>query len=748
MKKNAVIFFSIEGMGCASCVRKIERKLGVVEGVASSAVNLADRTVMVEMGSYHDDVVDSVVAAIESAGTYRATVILDAADQDAKESREQAYLSLRIRQAAVASFTGFTLMVAMMQDLLPVVNSPSGQVFWIALGVATLLVMVYAGRHFYQGAWFSLMHGTSSMDTLVALGTGSAWIYSMVIAIAPKVVPESAQYFYFEAALVIIALINVGHVLEARARAQTHASIKRLMGLQAKNARVLRDGQEIDVQIELIVVGDLIRVRPGEKNPVDGIIYEGSSVVDESMLTGEAMPVSKGIGDEVTGGTINGHGSFIYRVTRVGHDSVLAQVIETVRRAQSSKPDISHLVDRVAAIFVPVVVIIALATALLWLTVGELPLNFALMTMVTVLIIACPCALGLATPISIIVGVGKAAEYGVLIRNGQILERAGTLTTIVLDKTGTLTEGKPVVTDLILPKEGEYDRNDVLKIAASLEHLSEHPLAVAIVKEAESQGLSLGAVESFKAEIGQGVSGFLDGQRVLFGHQRLMLTHGMTIDKEWEQHLTLLETQGKTVMFLAENQQVKGLIAVADPIREESKAAVLGMKSLGIRVIMLTGDQRHAAEAVAVEVGIDEVIAGVLPVDKDAKIAELQARGEVVAMVGDGINDAAALARADVGFAIAVGSDIAMESADAILMRSSPLAVVSAIMVSKATVKNIKQNLWGAFLYNALAIPVAAGLLYPFYGILLNPMIAGAAMAMSSVTVVANANRLRLLQLK
>jgi len=628
-----------------------------------------------------------------------------------------------------------------MTGFFPEIDAENGQLVWLLLGLLTLGVMYYSGRHFFTGAWKSFRVHNANMDTLIALGTGSACLYSFVIVLFPDSVPSLARHAYFEAAVIIIGLINFGSALEMKARGKTSEAIKRLIGLQPKTARVLRDGKEIDVPISDVGLDETLRVRPGERIAVDGVIIEGHSSIDESMLTGEPMPVEKNVGDEVSTGTINSSGTFLFISKRIGTDTVLAQIIDMVRQAQSTKPAIGRLVDKVASVFVPIVLIFTVITFLLWLNFGgESAASFALVTAMTVLIIACPCALGLATPISIMVGVGKAAEMGILIRNGDALQQAGKLTTIVLDKTGTVTEGKPSITEM-QAAEG-VDVMGVLKVGASIEAGSEHPLAAAIVDFAKVKELELLKVESFEAVTGQGVSGVIEGQRVLFGNARLMKNNAVDIT-QLENKAQELSLQGRTSMYLASDGKLQGIIAVSDPVKKDSIEAIKRLHDLGMKVVMLTGDSQRTAEAVAKQVGVDEVIAEVLPQDKSAKVVSLQEQGEQVAMVGDGINDAPALAQANVGFAIGSGTDVAIESADITLMRGSLHGVADAVAVSRATLRNIKQNLFGAFIYNSLGIPVAAGILFPFFGILLNPMIAGAAMAMSSVTVVTNANRLR-----
>jgi len=737
--KNQVTRLAIEGMGCASCVAKIEKKLQAIECVVSAHVNLAERTARVESSS--DILEGAIIQAVASAGSYQASIMRDAVDEQNKAQAEQQHLALKIRQSKLAIGTGFPLMAASMMGLLPALSE---QLIWTAIGIATLIVMAYSGSHYFKGAWNGLKYKNTSMDTLVAMGTGVAWLYSMAIVLLPSLVPEASRHVYFEAALIVIALVNIGHVLEARARGKTNQAIEKLLSLQAKTARVVRDGKEMDIAIEDVVVGDVVRIRPGEKIPVDGHIIEGTSFVDESMLTGEPMPVSKGVGDEVIAGTMNDSGTFLYPASRIGADTTLAHIIETVRRAQSAKPDIARIVDKVASIFVPIVLIIALGTALFWWFVMA-DMTLALITSMSVLLIACPCALGLATPISMIVGIGKAAEYGILIRNGEALECAAHLTTIVLDKTGTITEGKPQVTDIITFEN--ITEEQALTFAAAVEKGSEHPLGKAIMLSSEDKALNIPAAENFTATTDGGVSAMIDGENIQIGNLSFFHEKSIKIDEIYLNHAENLAKQAKTPIFLAKNDLVIAIIAIADPIKADAKAAIAALHDLGLKVKMLTGDHQQTALAVAQAVGIDDVTAEVKPDDKDNMIKGLQGNGEVVGMVGDGINDAAALARADVGFAIAQGSDIAIESADVVLMRSSLTAIPDTIRISEATLSNIKQNLWGAFIYNSLAIPIAAGVLFISLGLLLNPMLAGAAMALSSVTVVSNANRLRFLKL-
>ncbi|WP_370059958.1 copper-translocating P-type ATPase, partial [Neptunomonas phycophila] len=607
-------------------------------------------------------------------------------------------------------------------------------------------VMVFSGRHFYVGAWNSFKNHAANMDTLIALGTGTAWLYSMVVVFFPGYVPEMARHVYFEATAMIIGLINLGLALEIKARGKTSEAIKRLIGLQAKTARVIRDGHDIDIPIEDVLLNDLIRVRPGERISVDGLVVEGQTSIDESMLTGEPMPIEKRKDDEVVAGTINKSGSIVFRAERVGKDTALAQIINMVKRAQNSKPPIGRLADMISAYFVPVVMIIAVISALAWLNYGPSPeVAFAIVSATTVLIIACPCALGLATPMSVMVGVGKAAEAGVLIRNGEALQSASKITTMVLDKTGTITEGAPKVTDVVIVSD--HSHNDVLSLAASLESGSEHPLAMAIVESAKEQGVPIHSVTDFQSIAGKGVEAMLNSQRLLFGNEKLMIDQGIELH-HYIDKAQRLAADAKTPMYFAIDSTLVAVIAVADPIKSDSIDAIKRLQHNGIRVVMLTGDNRLTAKAVARKAGIADYVAEVMPEDKANKILELQREGEIVGMTGDGINDAPALAHANVGFAIGTGTDVAIESADITLMRGSLHGLADAIAVSKATLRNIKQNLFGAFIYNVAGIPFAAGVFYPFLGILLNPVIAGAAMAFSSLTVVTNANRLRLFKAK
>ena len=728
---------AISGMSCAGCVAAVETALRGVPGVAEAHVNFAERTAQVS-GAV---ATEPLIQAVQQAG-YDAAELRNAAAEAERDAAEQAHYRRLVRNTLVAGALAAPLMIAEMAGWLPTLAT--GQGFWIVIGLLTLATMIYSGGHFFTGAWRQFQHHNANMDTLIALGTGAAWIYSMLVALWPASVPSLAQHAYFEAAVTIIALINLGSALESRARGKASAAISRLLGLQPKTARIVDGDQERDVPIETLQVGALIRVRPGEKIPVDGEIVSGHSTIDESMLTGEPLPVAKQTGDPVTGGSLNKTGSVVFRATRVGADTMLAQIIASVRQAQNSKPPIGRLADQVASVFVPAVLIVAVLTALAWFNFGPEPrIGFMLVTTLTVLIIACPCALGLATPISIMVGVGKAAEYGILIRDGEALQRVGQLTTVVLDKTGTVTTGRPTVTG-IMARPG-FSENEIFQQAAGLEAGSEHPLAQAILDAARERGLTLPTVERFEAIAGQGASGLVNGQALLVGNRRLLERQGIDV-APLQAEAERLAATGQTPIFVAVDGQPAGLLAVADPIKPDSVAAIRRLRDLGLRVVLLTGDHAATAQAIAAQVGITELHAEVLPTDKAAVIVQLQAQGEIVGMVGDGINDAPALAQADVGLAMGGGTDVAIESAGITLVRGSLQGIADAIALSRATVSNIRQNLFGAFIYNTLGIPLAAGVLYPMTGLLLNPMLAGAAMALSSFTVVSNANRLRRFQ--
>jgi Cu+-exporting ATPase len=700
------------------------------------SVNFADQSAAVKG---HADP-ELLIKAVKKAG-YEAALMEEIENPAEQEEREQAHYRRLMKKASVAGLFGALLMAGEHFDWFPEIGSTSGLWFWPELALITLAILAYSGWHFYSGAIKSLSLGQANMDTLIALGTGSAWLYSCVVIDFYDTLPTLAKHAYFEAAVVILAFINLGTALETMARGKTSGAIRKLIGLQPRTARVIRNGEEIDVPIESVGLGETLRVRPGEKIAVDGVLLEGHTTINESMLTGEPIPVEKAVGSDVAAGTMNQTGTFLFKATRIGRDTALAQIIKSVRQAQSTKPEIARLADKISGVFVPVVVVLSALTFLIWVTFGPDPsLGYAFVTSMTVLVIACPCALGLATPISIMVAVGRAAQSGILIRNGEALQTAGKLSCLVLDKTGTITEGKPVVSSI--EAIGSYTEDQVLQYAASLESGSEHPLAASVLAEAESRRIKPEKVIQFEAIAGRGVVATISGKNIAFGNKALMDSKSINF-KRYISKIEQLSAAGQTPMLLAVDNKIAGIIAVADPIKKDSASAIKRLKKQGLRLLMVTGDNAMTAQAIASQAGIDEIRAQVLPQDKAALVKELQQQGEIVGMVGDGINDAPALARADVGFAIGNGTDVAIESADVVIMQGSLSKVPEAIELSNATVTNIKQNLVGAFFYNILSIPVAAGLLYPLFGILLNPMIAGAAMAMSSLTVVMNANRLR-----
>lgn len=724
----------IKNMHSAGCIRNIENVMKNTPGVDRATVNFPKKSLEV-LGVFEEKFIIDQLSKIG----YEATPL----DTESEEETQKEFIKYRLlmKKFIVSGIAGFALFILGFLEFMPDLTTTKGQSISLIIGFITLFLMIYSGGYLFKNAWKAFLAHHATMDTLIALGTGTAWVYSMVITIFPYIVPDLARHVYFEAALIIIALVALGAALEIQARGKTSQAIKRLIGLQAKTARVVRDNAEVDVLIEDVLLNDIVRVRPGEKIPVDGEIIEGHSTVDESMLTGEPIPAKKQIGDEVIGSTINKTGSFLFKATHVGKDTTLAQIINMVQQAQNTKPPIARLADIVSSFFVPAVMVFAIITALIWFNFGPSPkLGFMLVTAMTVLIIACPCALGLASPISVMVGMGKAAEYGALIRNGEALQNATKLTAIVLDKTGTITKGHPEVTNIYTLEN--FSEDDALIYAASIEAGSEHPLGQAIIDAAKNKKLNGLAITNFKAISGHGVQADIENKKVLFGNNKLMAKFNIPIDNMTEK-ANAFASLGQTPMYLSINHKCIAIIAVADPIKDDSKEAIQRLHQLGIKVIMLTGDNKTTAQVVAKQVGISEVFAEVLPQDKSEKVKTLQFQGENVGMVGDGINDAPALAQANIGFAIGSGTDVAIESADITLMRNSIHGVADSIAVSGATMKNIKENLFGAFIYNSLGIPIAGGIVYPFIGVLLNPIIAGAAMALSSVTVVSNANRLR-----
>jgi P-type Cu+ transporter len=742
--------FGLTGMTCASCVNRITKALQKLPGVVQADVNLATEKATV----VYDPALVGLAqfkGAVEGAGYGVAE-----AEVQAEGTTEQMDMGIAGRRelATLRNKTVFSLVTGAVILLGSLPTFGPGFREWFAWVPAWLQnhyllwalatpVQFWAGRQFYTGAWAAAKHLTTNMNTLIAVGTTAAYFFSVGVIFFPDFFAAAGQAeMYFDTSAIIIALILLGRYLEARARGQTSEAIKKLLGLQARTARVVRDGQEVDIPVEQVAAGDVVVVRPGEKIPVDGIVLAGRSAVDQSMLTGESIPVEKGPGDEVIGATLNKVGSFRFRATKVGRDTALAQIVRLVEEAQGSKAPIQRLADVVTSYFVPAVIGVAVLTFAVWMLVGPEPrLNHALLNFVAVLIIACPCALGLATPTSIMVGTGKGAENGVLFRSAEALETLHKVRAIILDKTGTLTAGKPVVTDVVVA-DGLAEP-ELLRLAASAERGSEHPLGEAIVERAKELALALDEPRDFEAVPGHGIEARVGNTRVLLGNLKLLRERGVPLDG-LEERAATLAAEGKTPMYLAADGRAAGLIGVADTLKPNSTAAVAALKRLGLEVYLLTGDNRRTAEAIAREVGIEpeRVLAEVLPEQKAEKVKELQARGLKVAMVGDGINDAPALAQADVGLAIGTGTDVAMEAADVTLISGDLAGIPTAIALSKATLRNIKQNLFWAYAYNVILIPVAMGALYPFFGLLLNPMLAGAAMATSSVTVVSNALRL------
>ncbi len=726
---------SIAGMMCAGCVSSVEEALTSVAGVTSAQVNLGERTAIIA-GEYS---MDAVQAAVKKAG-FEAQELTSLADETDKENQELKAYHVLWWRAAVSGVLGFGLFISMIMGWLP--NIIEGRTFWLIISVVTLAILVFVGGHFFSGAWTALKNRRGNMDSLIAMGTGVAWLYSTLVVLFPDLMPTIAHHVYFESAIIIVALVSLGAALETKARGRTSQAIKRLIGLQPDTARAIRNGEEIDIPIAEVGLEETLRVRPGEKIPVDGVVIEGQSFVDESMLTGEPMPVDKTKDAKVFGGTLNTQGSFLMSATGIGRDTALAHIIDLVRKAQSSKPAIGRLVDKIAAVFVPIVLIIAAVAFAIWYFFGPDPqLAYAIVVAMTIMVIACPCALGLATPISIMIGVGRAAENGILIRNGEVLQQASRLTTVVLDKTGTLTEGNPQLTTIV-PVSTESE-DEVLALSASLEIGSEHPLGIAVLNAAKAREIDFKdkQVGDFTSIAGRGITAKINGVSYWLGNAELMRDLNIVLDDILSKADELAE-QGTTPVYLAKKGELLGLMGISDPIRKDSQEAINRLQALGLRTVLLTGDNQKTAEAVAKTLGIDEVFAEVMPSDKIEKIRSLQAQNEVVAMVGDGINDAPALTQADVGIAIGTGTDVALEAADIALMSASIDGVSKTIGLSKATMKNIKQNLWGAFFYNVIGIPIAAGVLYPFFGILLSPIIAATAMSLSSVTVVSNASRL------
>ena len=743
----------IKSMHCSSCATRIELALQTTPGVmaarASSLTNAVNIDYVPEKTNF-----SAIKAAIESIG-YRVAeepkqpkTTAETESLDPEQAARQAEYGLLMGKFWFAAAVSVPVMLLSYPDLIPglrewmPMGSSTRRIVWALLGVLSLPVLLWSGSQFFIGMWDGLKHRSANMHTLIAIGISAAYVYSVVAVALPGLFPrmELAEVFW-DVTTVVIALVVLGLALEIKAKGRTSEAIKKLIGLQDKTARVLRDGKEIDLPVEEVVVGDTVVIRPGDKIPVDGKVTDGASAVDESMITGESIPLEKHAGDEVIGGTLNKTGSFRFQATKVGKDTALASIIRMVKDAQGSKAPIQRVVDTVSGYFVPAVMILAILAFVTWYLFGPDPrLIYATIVLVTTLIIACPCALGLATPTSLTVGIGKGAENGILIRSGDALQSAEMLNAIILDKTGTITRGEPSLTDVVAAKG--IDDATVLRLAASLERGSEHPLGEAIVKGAEARRIPLAEAKDFAAIPGHGVGGRVDDRAVLLGNAKLMRDRGIAIDSliaDWER----LAGEGKTPMYIGADGQVLGLVAVADTVKPDSKAAIEILKRLGIEVVMLTGDNERTAKAIARQVGIERVLAEVLPNDKAHEVQKLQLEGKSVGMVGDGINDAPALAQADVGFAIGTGTDVAIEASDVTLIKGSLMGVVTAIEISKATMRNVRQNLIGAFGYNVLGIPVAMGVLYPLFGLLLSPLFAAAAMAFSSLTVVTNANRLR-----
>lgn len=725
----------ISGMHCASCAQKIESTLKKLDGITKVNVNFATEKATVE---FNEALVNEneINNAIEQLG-YK---VIKEVDHEAEKavSREKEAREKDIRTLKSLFIFSLLLSIPIFLIAMPFewfnIEIPYKNIILLLLATPVQFVV---GYRFYKGAFSALKAKTANMDTLIAIGTSAAYFYSLFVVLFPNILGNNV---YFETSTIIITFIILGKWLEAVTKGKTSEAIKKLMGLQPKNATVIRNGKEIQIPIGEVVVGDIVIVKPGQKIPVDGVVIDGVSSVDESMITGESMPVEKKKGDIVIGATINKHGSFKFRATKVGKDTVLNQIIKLVEEAQGSKAPIQRLADKVSGYFVPVVIAIAISAFIFWYFILGQSFVFSLSIFIAVLIIACPCALGLATPTAIMVGTGKGAENGILIKGAEALENAHKLTTIVFDKTGTLTEGKPIVTDILVV--GNLDKKEILKYAAISEKKSEHPLADAIINKAKEEKIKIPDAKFFEAIPGYGIIAKYDKNEILFGNRNLMKKHKIKIET-FEEEISNLENEGKTVMILALNKKIVGLIAVADTLKEFSKEAVQKLHKMGKEVIMITGDNKRTANAIARQLGINYVLAEVLPEDKEKEIIKLQKKGKIVAMVGDGINDAPALAKADIGIAIGAGTDVALETGQIVLVKNDLRDVVTAIDLSNYTVKKIKQNLFWAFFYNSIGIPVAAGLLYPFTSFLLNPIIAGIAMAFSSVSVVSNSLLMR-----
>ena len=742
----------LAGESCASEAQSLERVLKDAPGVRSVYVNPVTSRATVEADPTVLDEAKLTDLVHEAGADVLAVERTQAAPAAATEpagisDSEREYRRL-MRKWWFAAAVGLPTMVLSYPWLLPVARDlfPRGSEalhhLWVAMGVASLAVLVYSGSQFFVGLVESVKHRSATMHTLIAIGTGTAWLYSTAALLAPQLFPsEEFTDVYYDVTVVVTALVVLGMAMEIKARGRTSEAIKKLIGLQPRNARVIRDGTETTVPVSEVKVGELLVVRPGERIPLDGTIVSGASAIDESMITGESMPVDKATGDEVIGATMNTHGSFTLRVSRIGADTALANIVRLVQDAQATKVPIQRIVDRVSRFFTPIVVMLALAGFVIWYDFGPSPtFAYATIVMVTTLIIACPCALGMATPMSLTTGIGKAAEHGVLIRSGEALQGAQRLQTVVLDKTGTITRGEPALTDVVAL--APHSEDHLLQLVASAEHGSEHPLGAAIVRGALARGIQLRPITDFTAVVGGGIVALVEGRLVRAGNERFQRDAGVDLDGLVAPFNVLAE-DGKTPMYVSVDGRPAGVVAVADTVKEDSLRAIKRLRELGLEVVMLTGDNERTANAIARQVGVTSVRAEVLPGDKATEVRKLQLLGKRVGMVGDGTNDAPALTQADVGFAIGTGTDVAIEAADVTLIGGSLKGVVLAIEVSRATMRNVYQNLFGAFVYNSLGLPVALGVLYPFFGILLSPILAAAAMSFSSVTVISNANRLR-----
>ena len=737
--------YIIEGMSCASCAMTIENAVSKIPGVDKASVNLATEIMTVEA---NDSVTPEDIAKVVDGVGYGARPRGKSVEEELEEKNEkkEAHLREMKRNLTISAIFTVPLLFIAMADMvgipMPAFLSPmQSPVSYALIQLALVLPILWVGRRFFVDGFKALSKGHPNMDSLVALGTSAAFLYSLY---GTYHVLEGHAHFamnlYYESAGVILTLITLGKYFEDVSKGKTSMAIQTLVGLAPKMATVLRDGQEVEIPVEEVQVGDLIRVKPGEKVPVDGVVTEGNSTVDESMLTGESIPVSKSVGDEVIGASLNKTGSFILKATKIGKDTALSQIIQLVEQAQGSKAPIAKLADKVSGVFVPIVIVLALVSGLAWYFLGQESWVFALTITISVLVIACPCALGLATPTAIMVGTGKGAENGILLKSGEALEEANHVNMVVFDKTGTITNGTPVVTDVVTADSTDADA--LIRLAASLEVASEHPLGEAIVAKAKEQGAAFDEVTNFEAIPGFGIKGHVGETLVFLGNEKWMRENGLANEAMNEKANRFAE-QGKTPLYIGYNDAVQGLIVVADTVKESSARAIQTLHEMGIQVAMMTGDHERTAQAIAAEVGIDRVFSEVLPQDKANYVSKLQEEGYIVAMVGDGINDAPALAQAQVGIAIGTGTDVAIESADAVLMKSDLMDVPAMLKLSRATIRNIKENLFWAFAYNVIGIPFAMGVLHLFGGPLLNPMIAGAAMSFSSVSVVLNALRLK-----